>query len=155
MRWFVVLLMLVIAGLPFSGRGQSFSSAVEFGTVTAPEITEASGIVASRQNPGVLWTHNDSGYPGSVFALSTNGTPLGRYYIPTVFYGNFEDIAVGPGSSPEHQYIYLADIGDSRRTKHSSQTERDSTSRKTSGKATSSSHRNPQFTCQISGSIAL
>ena len=112
MRWFVVLLMLVIAGLPFSGRGQSFSSAVEFGTVTAPEITEASGIVASRQNPGVLWTHNDSGYPGSVFALSTNGTPLGRYYIPTVFYGNFEDIAVGPGSSPEHQYIYLADIGD-------------------------------------------
>ena len=112
MRWFAVLLMLAFAGLPFSGRGQSFSSAVQFGTVTAPEIAEASGIVASRQNPGVLWTHNDSGYPGSVFALSTNGTALGRYYIPTVFYGNFEDIAVGPGSSPEHQYIYLADIGD-------------------------------------------
>ena len=112
MRWFVVLLMLGIAGLPFSGHGQSFSGAVQFGTVTAPEITEASGIVASRQNPGVLWTHNDSGYPGSIFALSTNGTALGRYYIPTVFYGNFEDIAVGPGSSPEHQYIYLADIGD-------------------------------------------
>ena len=112
MRWFAVLLMLAFAGLPFRGRGQSFSSAVQFGTVTAPEIAEASGIVASRQNPGVLWTHNDSGYPGSVFALSTNGTALGRYYIPTVFYGNFEDIAVGPGSSPEHQYIYLADIGD-------------------------------------------
>jgi hypothetical protein len=112
MRWFVLLLMLGFAGLPFNGRGQSFANAVEFGTVISPEITEASGIVASRQNPGVLWTHNDSGYPGSIFALSTNGTSLGRYYIPTVFYGNFEDIAVGPGSSPGHQYIYLADIGD-------------------------------------------
>ena len=91
---------------------QTFANAVEFGTVTAPEITEASGIVASRQNPGVLWTHNDSGYPGSVFALSTNGTLLGRYYLPTVFYGNFEDIAIGPGASPEHHYVYLADIGD-------------------------------------------
>jgi len=106
------LLLLGILTLPFSGRGQSFSAAVPFGTVTTPEITEASGIVASRQNPGVLWTHNDGGHAGSIFALSTNGTALGRYYIPNVFFGNFEDIAVGPGSSPEHHYLYLADIGD-------------------------------------------
>ena len=112
MRWFVVLLMLVAVGLPFNGRAQSFSPAVQFGVVTTPEISEASGIAASRQNPGVVWIHNDTGYPGSIFALSTNGTALGRYYIPNVFSGNFEDIAVGPGSSPEHQYVYLADIGD-------------------------------------------
>lgn len=91
---------------------QSFAAGVQVGTLTAPEISEASGIVASRQNPDVLWTHNDTGYPGSVFAISTNGTPLGRWYVPTAFFGNYEDIAIGPGPNPEHQYIYLGDIGD-------------------------------------------
>jgi hypothetical protein len=97
----------------------SFASAVNFGRVTTFEITEASGVVASRQNPGVLWTHNDSGYPGSVFALSTNGAYLARYFVPNVFFGNFEDIAIGPGSSPERQYIYLADIGDNSSSRSS------------------------------------
>jgi hypothetical protein len=91
---------------------QSFANAVRMGVVTAPEIAEASGLVASRQNPGVLWTENDSGFGGSVFALSTNGAMLGRYYIPTAFGGNYEDIAIGPGPNPDHQYLYLGDIGD-------------------------------------------
>jgi hypothetical protein len=75
-------------------------------------IWEASGLVASRQNPGVLWTHNDSGYRGNVFAISTNGALLGRYFVPAVFSGDFEDIALGPGPLPQFQYIYLGDIGD-------------------------------------------
>lgn len=113
MRWLVVLLILTLTGMVTrKSVAQTFAAAVEFGVVTTPEITEASGIVASRQNPGVLWTHNDSSFPGSIFALSTNGAYLGRYYIPSVFFGNFEDIAIGPGASPEHHYVYLADIGD-------------------------------------------
>lgn len=90
----------------------TFADAVSLGTVTAFEINEASGIVASRQNPGVLWTHNDNGYPGHIFALSTNGALLAHYFVPNVFFGDFEDIAIGPGSLPQHQYIYLGDIGD-------------------------------------------
>jgi len=69
-------------------------------------------LAASRQNPGVLWTHNDSGFPGTVFALSTNGTLLAQCEVPNVFSGDFEDIAIGPGPSPGMQYIYLGDIGD-------------------------------------------
>ncbi|HYV30288.1 MAG TPA: hypothetical protein VEO53_04160, partial [Candidatus Binatia bacterium] len=94
-----------------------FAAGVALGTVTDPDIIEASGIIASRQNPGVVWTHNDSGFPGSVFALSTNGALLARYCIPNVFYGDFEDIAFGPGPSPEFQYIYLGDIGDNFSTR--------------------------------------
>jgi len=89
-----------------------FISQGALGAVQGFEIQEASGIVASRQNAGILWTHNDSSYRGVVFALSTNGALLGRYAIPSVFYGDFEDIAIGPGPSPESQYIYLGDIGD-------------------------------------------
>ncbi|MBK8000156.1 MAG: hypothetical protein IPK15_15900 [Verrucomicrobia bacterium] len=118
MHWLVVLLVLGLWA-PLNGRAQSFAAAVDFGTVTTPEITEASGIAASRQNPGVLWTHNDSSFAGSIFALSTNGTYLARYYIPSVFFGNFEDIAIGPGASPEHHYVYLADIGDNFATRPS------------------------------------
>jgi hypothetical protein len=104
--------MLLLDGTVHRCQGQSFANAVVHGVVSAPEIIEASGIVASRQNPGVLWTHNDSGFGGSVFALSTNGALLGRYYVPTAFGGNYEDIAIGPGSNPEHQWLYLGDIGD-------------------------------------------
>lgn len=109
--------MVLTASLLLNGAGswcfaQSFANGVRHGVVTAFEITEASGIVASRQNPGVLWTENDSGFGGSVFALSTNGALLARYYVPNAFGGNYEDIAIGPGPDPEHQYIYLGDIGD-------------------------------------------
>jgi hypothetical protein len=95
-----------------SGPSPEFSAGVIVGTNENPLVWEASGLVASRQNAGVLWTHNDSGYRGSVFALSTNGAALGRYFIPEVYSGDFEDIALGPGPQPQFQYLYLGDIGD-------------------------------------------
>ncbi len=104
--------MAALNPMPACGATPSFNSAVSQGTVTTYFLWEASGLLASRQNPGVVWTHNDTGYPGSVFALSTNGTLLAQYTVPDVFGGNFEDIAFGPGPSPEAQYIYLGDIGD-------------------------------------------
>ena len=79
----------------------TFAAGISNGMVTTSEIIEASGIIASRQNPGVLWTHNDSSFPGSVFALSTNGALLARYFVPGVFGGDFEDISFGPGSAPD------------------------------------------------------
>jgi hypothetical protein len=95
-----------------SASAQNFSGAVRFGVVTSQEISEASGLAASRQNPGVLWTHNDNHSVGTLFAISTNGSLLGRYTIPFVFSGDFEDMAIGPGPKPEFQYLYLGDIGD-------------------------------------------
>ena len=112
MRFWVVLLLMGGLLAPWLARAQTFGSAVQVGSLSSFEISEASGIVASRQNSNVLWTHNDTGFGGSIFAISTNGTPLGRWYVPTASFGNFEDIAIGPGPNPEHQYVYLGDIGD-------------------------------------------
>jgi hypothetical protein len=95
-----------------SAAAPTFANGIALGTVSAGEISEASGVVASRQNPGALWTHNDTGYPGSVFALSTNGALLAQYYIPNAGFGDYEDISFGPGPTPEYQYLYLGDIGD-------------------------------------------
>jgi hypothetical protein len=97
----------------------SFANPIVAGVVSTYDITEASGLIASRQNPGVLWTHNDSGFPGTVFAISTNGTLLARYTVPSAFFGDFEDISFGPGPTPERQYIYLGDIGDNYETRAS------------------------------------
>ena len=107
-----VLILAWVFPTRSNAAAPAFANGLAVGTVTAPEITEASGIIASRQNPGVLWTHNDSSYPGGVFALSTNGALLARYYVPNATFGDYEDISFGPGPTPEHQYIYLGDIGD-------------------------------------------
>src|SRR4051794_31240901 len=39
------------------------------GTVTDPAIDEASGIAASRANPGRWWVHNDSGDSARFFLI--------------------------------------------------------------------------------------
>ncbi len=88
----------------------AFANAVTNGTVNIAGLSEASGIAASRNNAGVLWTHNDSGNPAVVFAMDTQGRLLGTYTIP----GNTdnEDIAVGPGPVTNVLYLYVGDIGD-------------------------------------------
>lgn len=95
-----------------------FAEGVSQGTVAAPDITEASGIAASRMNDSVLWVHNDSGDVARLFAINTQGQWLGTYNImlagTTTFATatDFEDVAIGPGPQTELSYIYVGDIGD-------------------------------------------
>ncbi len=90
----------------------TFAPGVTNGFINTYNIYEASGLVVSRQNPGVIWTHNDGSYDGYVFAIATNGHLLAQHYVPGVFNVDTEDIAIGPGPLPQFQYIYLGDIGD-------------------------------------------
>jgi len=113
----VCAVALVCATQP-SRADTGFSPGVCVGTVTAIQIPEASGLVASRDNAGVLWTHNDSGDTARIFAINTQGQLLGTYNImlsgTTTFATavDFEDIAIGPGPQPELSYLYVGDIGD-------------------------------------------
>jgi hypothetical protein len=109
--------ILLVAVLPLmAGRyclaATSFLSGVQTGTVQNNSIDEASGIAASRMNPNVLWTHNDSGDSARVFAMTTTGTNLGTYSFSGAGAIDWEDIAVGPGPVLGSQYLYAADIGD-------------------------------------------
>lgn len=90
----------------------SFAPGFSTGTVQNNSVNEASGIIASRINPNVLWTHNDSGDSARVFALSTVGANLGTYSISGASATDWEDIAIGPGPTAGTQYLYAADIGD-------------------------------------------
>ncbi|GBE30433.1 MAG TPA: hypothetical protein ENH10_06915 [Bacteroidetes bacterium] len=82
------------------------------GIVQDDRIDEASGMVASRRNPGWLWIHNDSGDPPRLFAVSTNGDSLGVVRLRGIRARDWEDIAIGPGPIEGRSYIYIGDIGD-------------------------------------------
>ena len=75
-------------------------------TVANPDLSEASGLAASRQNDGVLWTHNDSGGEAEVYALGLDGADLGSVRLEGVEAVDWEDMAAGPDQ------LYLGDIGD-------------------------------------------
>ena len=74
-----------------------------------PELTEASGVAASRTMPGRFWTHNDSGQP-VLFALDRGGNVVGRLRLTGATVDDWEAVAVGQCASGS--CIYVADIGD-------------------------------------------
>ena len=88
------------------------------GSVTAPALTEASGIAASRRNPGVWWVHNDSGDSARFFAISDSAELLATVDVEGAVATDWEDIAVGPPTSDAGgETLYLADIGDNGRNR--------------------------------------
>ncbi|HEY4415634.1 MAG TPA: hypothetical protein VGO57_08080 [Verrucomicrobiae bacterium] len=87
-----------------------FANGVTNGMVNVPDLVEASGIVASRNNPGVLWTENDSGNAPAVNTLDYQGRNLGTYALPDNV--DNEDIGMGPGPVTNVSYLYVMDIGD-------------------------------------------
>lgn len=91
-----------------------FDRPVELGVVRNSPLKEASGVAASRVQPGVLYTHNDSASVPTLVAISTEGNHLATFPLSGFATGDFEDIAVGPGPDPDLSYVYLGDIGDNR-----------------------------------------
>lgn len=89
-----------------------FGDRVDPGLIEYDDITEASGIAASRKNANVLWIHNDSGGKNSIFAMNMHGKHPGIYYIDGVTARDWEDIAAAPGPIAGEHYLYPGDIGD-------------------------------------------
>lgn len=91
----------------------TFLSALLKGNLESDLITEASGLVSSRTNPGVMWVHNDSGGKARVFAMDETGKHLGTYGFPGTIAVDWEDMAA------DDTYLYVADIGDNFRVRAS------------------------------------
>ena len=81
------------------------------GRVDGAGPVELSGLVLSRRQSQVLWTHNDSGDIARVFAIATNGGLLGTVAVAGADNVDWEDIAIGP-SAGSGDALYIADIGD-------------------------------------------
>jgi len=87
------------------------------GTVEHGEIDETSGIAESRDQPGVLWVHNDSGDGPVLYALTTDGVHLGEYTVADVPSWDWEDLALGRDPKSGKSMLYAADIGDNNQVR--------------------------------------
>lgn len=92
--------------------GPQFGSRQDLGLIENNQLDEASGMAASKKNPGVLWAHNDSGNKNRLFAFNLHGRHLGEYFLENARNRDWEDMAVGPGPAAGESYLYLGDIGD-------------------------------------------
>lgn len=90
----------------------TYALPVTAGTVSAPEITEASGLAVSQLDPSVLWVHNDSGDSARLFAIGTDGGHRGTFPLVGASASDWEDMAIGPGPAAGVPYLYVGDIGD-------------------------------------------
>lgn len=87
------------------------------GAISSSEITESSGIAASKCQPDVFWTHNDSGDGAFIFALSATGASLGTYKIAGAKNYDWEDIAAFKDAKTGECFLYVGDIGNNERLK--------------------------------------
>lgn len=95
-----------------------FDSPTRLGRIEDPAITESSGLVASRVNTDVLWTHNDSD-DSRLYCLHPSGRSCGAVTMTGVSERDWEDIAAGPGIEGTGSGLYIGDIGDNEATRDS------------------------------------
>lgn len=99
------------ATAPTNGS-DTYGPATILGTLEDSSINESSGLVASRANPGLYWTHNDSGGGPFIYALDDRGGRRGVWRVTDAGARDWEDIAAGPGPQPNTNYLYIGDTGD-------------------------------------------
>ncbi|GAB4407845.1 MAG: hypothetical protein OHK0053_34550 [Microscillaceae bacterium] len=87
-----------------------FAGPQDRGLVANALITEASGLVVSRSNASLLWTHNDSGDPARLFLLTNTGEDRGTYTLENAQNQDWEDLALAARQGVN--YLHIADIGD-------------------------------------------
>jgi len=99
--------------VPLSPDSESatFQSSVDQGDVENPALIEASGLAASRVNPGYFWSHNDSGNPNMLYYFDDKGKGTRAFELVGTSNRDWEDMAI-VGESNGSATVYVADFGD-------------------------------------------
>jgi hypothetical protein len=92
----------------------AYGTPVRLAYLKDPAVKESSGLVASRRNPGLFWTHNDSGDGPYLYAFDRRGNKYGVWQVTSAKARDWEDLAAGPGPQPGQPYLYIGDIGDNK-----------------------------------------
>jgi hypothetical protein len=89
-----------------------FRKGIKLAELKVNKLDELSGLAASINNPGLLWTQNDSGNGADIFLIDQKLNLKQTYSLKGIDNRDWEDIAVGPGPDSTRNYIYIAEIGD-------------------------------------------
>jgi hypothetical protein len=110
---------------PFQVRYNTFAMSVTQKWSQLPEtigqvnLMEASGLAYSRNNPGMVWTHQDSGNTNMLFLLDAEtGEILVRYRIDGTVNIDWEDMELSIGPEPGENYVYISDTGDNQQRRN-------------------------------------
>lgn len=122
----------------------SYDKPKVIGRIGSPEITESSGLVASRCQENVLWTHNDSGDNAFIYAINKKGEKLGTWKVAGAKNKDWEDLAITKDKTGKC-FLYIGDIGDNER-KRSELTIYRIREPKVSAESKSSGKKNPLLT---------
>lgn len=112
----------ISSGQPANGKrtdknvSTGYEKAAVVGTIKTDEITESSGIAASKCQKDVFWTHNDSGGGAFVYALDRAGEKLGTWKVERAKSVDWEDIAAFKNADGEC-FLYVGDIGNNARVR--------------------------------------
>jgi hypothetical protein len=88
-----------------------FLAGQKLSKLRSDQLGEISGGVASINNPGLFWLHNDSGNEPELYLVDDSLKVLFTCSLD-VENRDWEDMAIGPGPVAGRTYIYLGEIGD-------------------------------------------
>jgi hypothetical protein len=94
-----------------------FSAGVSQGKLESTDLDEASGLVHSRSNANILWSHNDGGNSATLYLVKSDGKNLGTCALEGVTNRDWEDVAMISESGKN--YVLVGDIGDNTASKTS------------------------------------
>ena len=112
------LIILLLSQTPFLGaEGPTFPCRVfgpgrQVGELVHPDLTEVSGMAASRLRNDRLWVINDSHNGPYLYAIGTTGNHLGRVKLKNAPNVDWEDLASFRWQG--EAYLLVADFGDNR-----------------------------------------
>ncbi len=111
-----VVMVVICATMAVGGESETLvrsarmGVAERLGVLEHPALKESSGLAASRRDPGVLWTHNDSGGKPRLFACTIQGQHLAVVRIQGVGARDWEDIAAF--ALDGKAWLLVGDVGD-------------------------------------------
>jgi hypothetical protein len=117
MKWLLIFGILVF---PTSGSAyicKKWSAPTKVGQLDTSLISEASGIAVSRNFPGRLYHHNDSGSGSFFYLTDASGGQTQKVEFSAKAPFDLEDMSIGPCA--EGSCLYLADMGDNFRIRKS------------------------------------
>jgi hypothetical protein len=111
---FAVFLITTVACSQHGEKPNSsvFMKGIELAEVKNEKLDELSGLAASVNNPGLLWTHNDSGNKAEIYLIDKDLDIKLTCKLKGAKNRDWEDIAVGPGLEEGKTYLYIGDVGD-------------------------------------------
>ncbi len=103
-------LALALAACSGEQAAPAPGSASVAGMLLDPQLSEISGLAASRRHRDVLWMHDDGGNPERLFAVAADGSRLATLRLEGVTKTDWEDMAAFELDG--RAYLLIADTGD-------------------------------------------